>query len=213
MTYAVVGHAGEIAMGRGGVLPGVLTILQLWRLAGTVPCTSKKKFRSCRCLRRYRGVQLPGSGATLLQYSLFSRKRAFRSQQQGLSSGRSRTRAQPHGLTRFPGFSAVSGRVLLTDLSVIVLRVPKPRPPEQPGPAARDIAPRLRGRPRPGLLRPGSPGWGLPAPGQTRVAVHEDEDGPPGATAISRDFRPSRAPPDSACHPPQTDGVGTGVHM
>jgi hypothetical protein len=56
--------------------PGVLTVPWLWRLAGIVPCTSKKKFRSCRCLRRYRG-QLPGSGATLLSYSLFLTDKVF----------------------------------------------------------------------------------------------------------------------------------------
>jgi len=201
---------GRSQLGEGGP-PGVLTVLQPWRLAGTGPCTSKKKFRSCRCLRKYRGVQLPGSGATLLCYHLFSRKRAFRSQQQAFRACGGRTRAQPHGLTRFPGFSAVC-RPGSPHRSVIVLRVPKPRPPEQPV-RRRGTSRRGSGRPRPGLLLPGSPGWGIPAPGQTRVAVHEDEDGPPGATAISRDFRPSRAPPDSACHPPQTDGVGTGVHM
>jgi hypothetical protein len=117
-----------------------------------------------------------------------------------------RTRAQPHGLTPLRGFSQwFAGRVLLTDLS---FSGESPSPPAgAAGSGGADIAPRLRGRPRPSLLRPGSPGWGLPAPGQTRVAVHEDEDGPPGATAISPDLRPSRAPPDSACHPPQTDGV------
>jgi hypothetical protein len=39
--YAVVGHAGSIAMGRN-ILPDVLTVLWSWRLAGTVPCTNKK---------------------------------------------------------------------------------------------------------------------------------------------------------------------------
>jgi hypothetical protein len=121
---------GRSQLGEGGP-PGVLTVLQPWRLAGTGPCTSKKKFRSCRCLRRYRGGQLPGSGATHLCYHLFSRKRAFRSQQQAFRACGGRTRAQPHGLTRFPGFSAVC-RPGSPHRSVIVLRVPKPRPPEQP---------------------------------------------------------------------------------
>jgi hypothetical protein len=151
-------------------------------------------------------VQLPGSGATLLCYHLFSRKRAFRSQQQGLSSGRrqdtgsaSRADGLPGFLGGFPaGFSSPICHSLES---------PQAPPAGAAGSGGADIAPRLRGRPRPSLLRPGSPGWGLPAPGQTRVAVHEDEDGPPGATAISPDLRPSRAPPDSACHPPQTDGV------
>jgi hypothetical protein len=38
-----------------GISPGVLTVLWLWRLAGIVPCTSKKKFRSYGCFRRNRG--------------------------------------------------------------------------------------------------------------------------------------------------------------
>src|SRR6202050_4768225 len=46
----------EIAVGRGGFSGGVLTAPWPWRLSGTVPCTSKKKFRSCGCFRRYRGA-------------------------------------------------------------------------------------------------------------------------------------------------------------
>jgi hypothetical protein len=194
-----------------GVLPGFSPSFSRGVLPAPGRVRAKKRFRSCRCLRKYRGVQLPGSGATLLCYHLFSRKRAFRSQQQAFRACGGRTRAQPHGLTRFPGFSAVC-RPGSPHRSVIVLRVRNPaRRSSRSGGAGHRVE--VRGRPRPGLLLPGSPGWGIPAPGQTRIAVHEDEDGPPGATAISRDFRPSRAPPDSACHPPQTDGVGTGVHM
>ncbi len=64
-----------------GALPGSR------RPPGVASCRHRaryeqKKFRSCRYFRRYRGVQLPGSGATLSSYPLFSRTGAFRSEQQ-----------------------------------------------------------------------------------------------------------------------------------
>jgi hypothetical protein len=84
MTYAVVGHAGSIAMGEE-VLPGEFSPSfgrGVWPAPYRV--RAKKKFRSCGCFRTNRGVQLPGSGATPLEYSLFTRKGVFLRQQQGL---------------------------------------------------------------------------------------------------------------------------------
>src|ERR1700691_691525 len=76
--YAVVGHAGEIAMGRRGSPRRVLTVLWLWRLAGTVPCTNKKSSGPAAAPAQMRRVQLPGSGATPLSYSFFLTDKAFR---------------------------------------------------------------------------------------------------------------------------------------
>ena len=59
------------------ILPGVLTVLWLWRLAGTVPYASKKKLRSCGCLRRYRGCSCRGPEQHFKLYSLFLTDKAF----------------------------------------------------------------------------------------------------------------------------------------
>jgi hypothetical protein len=59
----------------------VREILQSRRLAGIVPCTSKKAPVLPLPPQKSR-VQLPGSGVTLLYYPFFIARRAFRSQQQ-----------------------------------------------------------------------------------------------------------------------------------
>src|SRR5580704_17474214 len=69
VRYAVVGHAGEIAVGED-FSRGVLTVLWPWRLAGTVPCTTKQKTRALLHNRESWRVQLPGSGASLSHYPL-----------------------------------------------------------------------------------------------------------------------------------------------
>ncbi len=119
-------------------------------------------------------VQLPGSGATLLQYSLlfslFSRKGAFSSQQQGFSS----VRRAGHGLSLTADaatrvFPAVC-RPGSPHRSVILWRVPRAPPAGAAGSGGTEHRFEARRRTRPGLLRPGSPGRGLPAPGQARGA-------------------------------------------
>src|ERR1700691_1109622 len=55
----------------------VLTVLWLWRLAGTVPCTSKKNSGPAAASAEITRVQLPWSGAILLLYSLFLTEKAF----------------------------------------------------------------------------------------------------------------------------------------
>jgi hypothetical protein len=72
MTYAVVGHAGRSRWGEGDSPGGS------HRPLAVASCRHRavyeqKKLRSCGCFRRNRGEQLPGSGATLLLYPLFSR--------------------------------------------------------------------------------------------------------------------------------------------
>ena len=125
-------------------------------------------------------VQLPGSGATLLQYSLFSRIGAFRSQQQAFSSVRGQdtgSASRADAATRV--FSAVC-RPGSPHRSVILWRVPRAPPAGAAGSGGAEHRFEVRGRTRPGLLRRGSPGRGYYRhPGQARVAVHEDEDGGP----------------------------------
>ena len=117
MTYAVVGHAGEIAVGEEGSPGGS------HRPSGVASCRHRAVYEQKKVpvlpphppISR---VQLPGSGAILLYYSLFSRKGAFRSQQQGFSSVRGQDTGSASRLTPLPGFSRrFAGRVLLTDLS------------------------------------------------------------------------------------------------
>ncbi len=139
------------------VLPGVLTVLRAWRLAGTVPCTSKKKFRSCRCIRRNRGVQLPGSGATLLWYPFASRAA------HSAASSRPSERAEAgHGLSltgrrRSPGF--LSGLTAGCSSPIChSLEGPETFPAGAAGSGGAGNRVEIQGRTRPGPLRRGSPG-------------------------------------------------------
>lgn len=72
------------------------------------------------------------------------------------------------------------------------MRIPKPRPPEQPGPAARDIASRFGDEQDPASSGEDRLGGALPAPGQPRKAVHQGEDGRPGRRSVTRRTYSSR---------------------
>jgi len=91
-------------------------------------------------------------------------------------------------------FSAVC-RLGSSHRSVILLRVPKPFLPGQLGPVAREIASRFRDEQDPASSGEDRLGGRLPAPGQPRVAVHEDEDGGPDGETDHSDQ-------------PQRDGLG-----
>jgi hypothetical protein len=124
-------------------------------------------------------VQLPGSGATVLIVPHILGKRGilqpaaglFELAEAGHGLSPSRADAAPWIPQRF------AGRVLLTDPSSL-LRVQKLRPPEQPGPVAREIASGFGDEQDPASSGEARLGAVLPAPGQPRVAVHEDEDSP-----------------------------------
>ena len=102
MTYAVVGHAGRSRWERGfsrGCSPSFSC--GVW----PAPCRVRtKKLRSCGCFRANRGEQLPGSGATLLWYSLFSRRGYSAAGRRPFRAAEAGHRLRPHGLTPLPGF-------------------------------------------------------------------------------------------------------------
>jgi hypothetical protein len=175
----VVGHAGEIAVGEEGSPGGS------HRPSGVASCRHRavyeqKKVPVLPPHPQIARVQLPWSGAIPLQYSLFSRIGAFRSQQQGFSSVRGQDTSSASRLTPLPGFSRrFAGRVLLTNLSFSG-ESPEPRPPEQPGPVARNIASRPGDEQDPASSDQDHLGGDYrlrgKRGGQARVAVHEDED-------------------------------------
>ena len=117
--------------------------------------------------------------------TLHSRAKGIPQPAAGLSSVRSQDTGSASRADAAPRvFSAVC-RPGSSHRSVIFLRVPKPLCPGPQGPVARDIASRFWDEQDPassGEDRLGA----LPAPGQAWVAVHEDEDGPPGRRSVTR---------------------------
>ena len=120
-----------------GVLPGVLTVLEPWRLAGTVPCTNKKAPVLRLLPHKSRGAAAGVRSNTFI-VPLILAHRAFRSQQQGSS-----------GLRRQD-----TGSASRADAAPIFLRIPKPFLTEQSGAVAREIQIGQFG----GRERPSSPG-------------------------------------------------------
>ena len=146
------------------VLPGVLTVLRTWRLAGTGPCTSKKNSGPAAASADIAGAAAGVRSNTFIVPLILSRIAHSAASNRPLSLRR-RTRAQPHGLTPLPGISQRFAGRGSSHRSVIALRVPKPLLPGPPGPVARDIASRFGDEQRPGTLRRGSPGWGTTGSG------------------------------------------------
>jgi hypothetical protein len=79
-------------MGRRGSPRRVLTVLWPWRLAGTVPCTSKKKFRTRRRIRRNDAGAAAGVRSNVFIVLPFPYELGIRRLQEGpVSDGWSRT--------------------------------------------------------------------------------------------------------------------------
>jgi hypothetical protein len=178
MTYAVVGHAGEIAVGRTGSPGGS------HRPSGVASCRHRavyeqKKVPVLRLLPPISRGAAAGVRSNTFIVPLFLTQKGIPQPAAGLFE-----------LAEAGHRLSLTSRRCLLDFSAIcrpgyshrsVLSFEGPETPPARAAGSGDAGNRfeVQGRPRPGLLRPGSPGWGLPAPGQPRVAVHENEDGGP----------------------------------
>ena len=123
-------------------------------------------------------VQPPGSGATLYGTPL-PRAQGTPQPAAGLPSVRRRDTGSASLADAAPRVFSALCRPGSSHRSVILLRVPKLLLPGQPGPVAREIAARFGDEQDPASCGQDRQGGRLPAPGQPRVAVHEDEDGCP----------------------------------
>jgi hypothetical protein len=91
-------------VGRGGSPGGSHRPLAVASCRHRAVYEQKKSSGPAAASAEIRGEQLPGSGATLLCYHLFSRKRGFPEPAAGIKRAEAGHGLSPHGLTLLPGF-------------------------------------------------------------------------------------------------------------
>ena len=138
MTYAVVGHAGEIAVGRRGFSRGS------HRPLAVASCRHRAVYEQKKVPVLRLPPQISRGAAAGVRSNTFivppySRAQGISQPAAGLSSCAGRTQAQTSRADVAPRISQrFADRVLLTNPSSL-LRVPKPVLPEKPGPARRQL--------------------------------------------------------------------------
>jgi hypothetical protein len=132
---------GRSQLGEGGP-PGVLTVLQPWRLAGTGPCTSKKKVPVLPLPPQISRGAAAGVRSNTFMLPLILAQKGIPQPAAGLSSVRRQDTGSASRADALPGF--LSG--LPAGFSSPIchcLEGPETPPAGAAGPAARDIASRF----------------------------------------------------------------------